>query len=345
MGKEIIRIGVVGAGANVLERHAPGFQAIANVELLAVCNQTRESASRVAAKLGIPRVYDNWLELIEDDDVDAICIGTWPNLHCPITLAAFERDKHVLTEARMALDADEAKTMLEASKSVPHLVAQLVPAPFTLGVDRTIQELVSNRYLGDLLAIDIRISPGGFVDLEAPIHWRQDYELSGYNALSLGIWYESMLKWVGPATRVLSMTKVVMNKRKDASGFVRSVLVPDHIDVLCDMACGAQAHFQVSAVTGLSDGGIWLYGSEGTLFFDPQTNLLKGGRRGDTSLQEINIPFDKRGKWRVEEEFINCIRGIEKVKNTSFDDGLRYMEFTEAVARSAQSGKEMFLPF
>jgi len=345
MGKEIIRIGIVGAGANVLERHAPGFQAIDNVELLAVCNKTRESTSRVASKLGIPRVYDNWLELIEDDDVDAVCIGTWPNLHCPITLAAFERDKHVLTEARMALDADEAKTMLEASKSVPHLVAQLVPAPFTLGVDRTIQELISDGYLGDILAIDVRISQGDFVDREAPIHWRQDYELSGYNALSLGIWYESMLKWVGPATRVLAMTKVIMNRRKDVSGFVRSVRVPDHINVLCDMACGAQAHFQVSAVTGLSDGGIWLYGSEGTLFFDPKTNLLKGGRRGDISLQEINISSDKRGKWRVEEEFINCVRGIEKVKNTSFDDGLKYMEFTEAVARSAQSGEEIILPF
>ena len=46
----------------------------------------------------------------------------------------------------------------------------------------------------------------------------------------------------------------------------------------------------------------------------------------------------------MEEEFISAIRGNEKVTYTSFEDGVRYMEFTEAVARSAQSGKMVRLP-
>ena len=51
------------------------------------------------------------------------------------------------------------------------------------------------------------------------------------------------------------------------------------------------------------------------------------------------------GDWRVEEEFINAIRGLEEITHTSFQDGVRYMEFTEAVTRSAQSGKKINLPF
>ena len=51
------------------------------------------------------------------------------------------------------------------------------------------------------------------------------------------------------------------------------------------------------------------------------------------------------GTWRVEEEFINAIRGIEQITHTSFQDGVRYMEFTEAVTRSAQSGEKINLPF
>ncbi|MEK7385682.1 MAG: gfo/Idh/MocA family oxidoreductase, partial [candidate division NC10 bacterium] len=63
-------------------------------------------------------------------------------------------------------------------------------------------------------------------------------------------------------------------------------------------------------------------------------------------LREIAIPAERRVGWRVEEEFVNAIRGREKVSRTTFEDGVRYMEFTEAVARSAASGQavEVTLP-
>ncbi len=90
---------------------------------------------------------------------------------------------------------------------------------------------------------------------------------------------------------------------------------------------------------------MWLFGSEGTLHVKgPPMTTLYGGRRGDTELREIPIPTDKRGGWRVEEEFINAIRGNELVTHTNFGDGVRYMEFTEAVTRSAESGKAVALP-
>ena len=59
----------------------------------------------------------------------------------------------------------------------------------------------------------------------------------------------------------------------------------------------------------------------------------------------IAIRPEMGGDWRVEEEFINAIRGLEEITHTSFQDGVRYMEFTEAVTRSAQSGKKINLPF
>ena len=43
--------------------------------------------------------------------------------------------------------------------------------------------------------------------------------------------------------------------------------------------------------------------------------------------------------WRVEEEFVNAIRGKEKVTRTSFEEGVRYMEFTDAVTKSATTGQ------
>ncbi len=71
---------------------------------------------------------------------------------------------------------------------------------------------------------------------------------------------------------------------------------------------------------------------------------LYGGRRGDASLKEIEIPPEKQGHWRVEEEFINAIGGKEPITHTNFQDGVKYMEFSEAVTRSSQSGKAVNLP-
>lgn len=44
---------------------------------------------------------DRWQELLDDPDIDAIVIGTWPYMHHPLSLAALKANKHILTEARL----------------------------------------------------------------------------------------------------------------------------------------------------------------------------------------------------------------------------------------------------
>lgn len=53
---------------------------------------------------------------------------------------------------------------------------------------------------------------------------------------------------------------------------------------------------------------------------------------------------DKVGEWRVEAEFIEAIRGGPPGRFTDFLTGVSYMEFTEAVARSAQREEAVALP-
>jgi hypothetical protein len=61
-------------------------------------------------------------------------------------------------------------------------------------------------------------------------------------------------------------------------------------------------------------------------------------------MAELTVPDDKVGSWRVEEEFINAIRGIEPVTRSNFVDSVKYMEFTDAVQKSWQSGSRIYLP-
>jgi predicted dehydrogenase len=295
----------------------------------------------VAREFGIARVYEDWRDLVRADDVDAVCIGTWPSMHCEVTVAALALGKHVLCEARMAMNVTEARRMLDAARRAPRLVAQLVPAPHTLEVDATLQALLAEGYAGEVLAVELQATQqAGFVDREAPLSWRQDASLSGLNILNMGIWYEAMMRWLGPARRVMAMTKVAVPRRRDASGALREVKVPDHVDILATLGNGAVAHLRFSAVTALAPPSeAWIFGTDGTLRLEADARRLSGGRRGDTALAEIPIPAERRIGWRVEEEFVNAIRGREKVARTTFEDGVRYMEFTEAVAQSAALGQ------
>jgi predicted dehydrogenase len=340
MTNQTIRVGFVGAGKNTRGRHIPGFAAQPGVELVAVANRTKESGERVAREFGIARVYEHWRDLVRADDVDAVCIGTWPYMHCEMTLAALEHGKHVLCEARMAMNVAEGRRMLEASRQAPHLVAQLVPAPHTLEVDATLHELLAQGYAGEVLAVELNAVLGGFVEPDAPLHWRQDASLSGLNVLNMGIWYEAMARWLGPARQVMAMARVAVPRRRDETGAWREVRVPDHVEILATLARdGAVAHLRFSGVAGLAPPSeVWIFGTEGTLRLEADARRLSGGRRGARELREIPIPAERRIGWRVEGEFVNAIRGREKVTRTSFEDGVRYMEFTEAVARSAASG-------
>lgn len=342
MSSEQIRVGIVGAGANTRDRHIPGLQAIAGVEIVSVCNRSPASSARAAEQFGIPTTYDNWNELVDAPDTNAIVIGTWPYLHCQATLAALAAGKHVLCEARMAMNADEAWEMYATAQANSHLVVQIVPSPMTLRVDATLQRLLAEGYLGELLAIEVRVG-GDFLDADAPLHWRQDFDLSGFNIMSMGIWYEAVLRWVGEATRVQAMGRVFSRQRTDETGTLRAVRVPEHVDVIAEMACGAQLHMQVSSVAGLAGAPeALLFGSEGTIRY--AENSLYGGKRGDSVLAEIPIPEHEAGGWRVEEEFVSAIRGQEKITHTPPETGVKYMEFTEAVTRSMQTGQAIALP-
>ena len=353
MENGMIRVGLIGAGANTRLRHIPGLREQEGVEIVAVANRSRASGEAIASEYEIPTVYDNWLDLMEADDIDAICVGTWPNMHRTLVLAALENDKHVLTEARMAMDAQEAHEMLDAARQFPHLVTQIVPAPQTLQVDQTVQDLISGAHLGQPLALKLRVSDGHgradrsdtFMNTQGPLHWRHNRLLSGYNIMGMGIWYEALMRYVGPATKVMAMSRVFTNQRKDEDGILRGISIPDHVNVLCEFASGFQGDLSWSTVTGLQTGSeLWIFGSEGTIKLEgPPFDKVLVGKPGDEALKEHPIAEEKRGKWQVEADFINSIRGAP-VTHTPFDVGVQYMEFTEAVTRSAQTGQMVYLP-
>ncbi len=349
MTDDRIRVGVIGAGGNTRLRHIPGLLEQSGVTVEVVANRTTASAQRVADEFAIPRVAGDWMAVIEDDGIDAVCIGTWPYMHAPITIAALEAGKHVLCEARMALNGAEARAMLAASRRHPECVAQIVPAPHTLAFDATIVAMIGAGAIGDLIQLDARVAAGSdFPNPASPVHWRQDRDLSGNNVMSLGIWYEAMMRWVGPAADVFAIGRAVVAHRTDAAGRRVAMTIPDHIDILGRLSQGGQLRFGLSTVVGHApcEVDICIFGTDGTLRLvqtksAPMT--LYSGKRGAAGLTQVEIDPAAKGAWRVEEEFVGAIRGQEPVTHTDFVTGVKYMDWTDAVARSVRTGEAVTL--
>ena len=352
--QDVIRLGFIGAGANVRNVMIPSLLENPGVELLAVANRSLASSQRAANEVGISRPYSHWEELLRDDDVDAVVIGTWPYMHSTLTLASLEAGKHTLCQARMANTAQEARDMLEASLRYPHLVSQLVPTSTSYAIDNVVKQHIDEGFLGEVISVDLqrlqrdngpgrRTGPNGFVDIGGELTWRHSRQYSGYNTLNIGSTMESMIRWLGRGTRVMAMTKVHVPYRY-LDGQRTSVTIPDHVDVLYELMNGAQVHMRFSATTGHSNGNqTWIYGTEGTLHVDARSRVF-AGRKGDSGLSEVPNGPERRVPRIVERQFINAIRGTEEITMVPFETGVHYMEFTEAVSLSARSGQAVYLP-
>ncbi|MCC6236500.1 MAG: Gfo/Idh/MocA family oxidoreductase [Dehalococcoidia bacterium] len=340
---EPLRVAFIGAGANTRLRHLPGLAAIEGVELVAVCNRSLESGHRVADQFGIDRVTDNPADIFGAADIDAVCIGTWPYRHREFVVAALEAGKHVLCEARMAMDATEAREMLEAARAQPGLVAQLVPAPFDFKSWRTIRRLVGDGTLGEIREVHASLLNGNSLN-SAPLHWREQHRYSGTNTMFLGILAEMVRRWLGPTEDVVADAATYITERVDEStGQPVAIDIPDSLGVLARMTNGARATYRLSTVlrSPMDASGVAVYGTQGTLHWYQGDTMRLGVGGGEPAPLEPDA--GTAGAWTVEADFVASIREGRTVELTSFEDGVAYMQFTEAVWRAWHEGRRVRL--
>ena len=55
--KDKIKIGIIGAGENTRKFHIPNFQKLDGVEVVSVCNRSKESGQKVADEFSIQKVF------------------------------------------------------------------------------------------------------------------------------------------------------------------------------------------------------------------------------------------------------------------------------------------------
>jgi predicted dehydrogenase len=109
-----VRWGVLGVAKIAVDKVIPAMQQGQWSAVTAIASRDRNKAAAAAAKLGIPKSYGSYEELLTDADVDAIYNPLPNHLHVPWTTKALERGKHVLCEKPIALSAEESRQLVAA---------------------------------------------------------------------------------------------------------------------------------------------------------------------------------------------------------------------------------------
>ncbi|UQZ83344.1 putative oxidoreductase YcjS [Paenibacillus konkukensis] len=117
--KDILNIGIIGCGAIANQKHMPSLAELSHLGVMvAFCDIVEERAVQAAAEFGTAgaKVYADYKELLADESIDVVHVLT-PNVHhAPITIEALEMGKHVMCEKPMAINSEEARSMLKAAK-------------------------------------------------------------------------------------------------------------------------------------------------------------------------------------------------------------------------------------
>ncbi|HLM58695.1 MAG TPA: Gfo/Idh/MocA family oxidoreductase [Pyrinomonadaceae bacterium] len=111
---EKVRWGVLGAAKIAVEKVIPAMRRGEWSEVVGLASRDAARAREAAGRLGVSKAYGSYEELLADPDIEAVYNPLPNHLHVPWTVRAAEAGKHVLCEKPIALDAAEARTLLEA---------------------------------------------------------------------------------------------------------------------------------------------------------------------------------------------------------------------------------------
>jgi predicted dehydrogenase len=108
-----IRWGVLGTAKIALTKVIPAMQRSPWCEIAAIASRDHAKAVETAERLQIPNSYGSYEELLADSSIEAIYNPLPNNLHVPFTIKAAEAGKHVLCEKPIAMNAAEARTLID----------------------------------------------------------------------------------------------------------------------------------------------------------------------------------------------------------------------------------------
>ena len=370
-----INVGIVGtqfmgkAHSNAYLDVAKFFDLSALPVLRAACDINASDLKVFAERFGWAGQETSWEKLVSRDDIDLVDICTPNSTHMPIAIAAAKAGKHIICEKPMAMNADEAKKMLDAVReaNVRNMVAfnyRRLPA---LALAR---QLIEQGKIGKVTHFNAVYYQDWLVDPNFPYVWRHDVKKGGSGAHGdMNAHTVDLARFlVGEIEAVSGAKEIFVKERPLSDGSGKAVVTADDaMFFIARFRDGALGTFMATRfATGRKNYlRLEIFGSEGSLAFNlERLNELEYYARSDQAGQQgfrnilvtesvhpfINAWWPPGHIIGWEHTFIHEVADLlaaiatkEDVK-ADFYDGLRCQQVLDAVCQSADNGQWATIP-
>ena len=318
----MLRIGILGAARIAPVALVKPARRTKKATVVAVAARDRGRAVDFASKHHVERVLDSYEELVNDPDIDAVYNPLPNGLHGYWTIAALKAGKHVLCEKPFTANADEARSVAEATGAHAGLVVMEAFHYQYHPLTRRLVEIVSSGELGPVSHIDVAFS--------APLWKKGDIRyqlaLAGGATMDMGCYPISLLRLLAPGPRVI-----------DAKAKLSSPGVDRAMDAHFSLSDGGSAHIGCSM---FSSSVLRLHaeitGENGKIsVFNPFSPQYGHRFKVTTSLGSRKERFSRKASYDYQlEAFVAAVEEGAATPTTAVD-AIRTMELIDSIYAAA----------
>ncbi len=326
---EPVRWGILGAANIAVNKVIPAMRKSRHSRTVAIASRDIEKARAAASRLGVPKAYGSYEELIDDPDVEAIYNPLPNHLHVPWSIRAAQAGKHVLCEKPIALTAEEARSLLAAREATHVQIAEAFMVrthPQWLEVER----IVASGQIGDL-----RLVAGYFTYYRRdPADIRSRPEWGGGALMDIGCYPIFIARWMFRAEPTAAMAMIDRDLELGIDRLTSAMLRFPRGQATFTCA-GQLAHYQ----------RMHLFGERGRIEVeipfnaptDAATRIFvdDGSRLGGGSAVAIEIPAVDQYTLQAD-RFSEAVRGAGSVP-VSLETAIGNMAVIDALFRSAEA--------
>jgi predicted dehydrogenase len=359
-----VRLGIIGVGQQ--GGTYAGFISegkVKNMVIGAICDIDPAKKEMCAEKYPDVPFYDNYIEMMESGNVDAVVTCVPHYLHPEMAIKALKRDIHALVEKPAGVYTKQVKEMNEFAASKPELTFGIFFNQRTNPLYQKLKELIDNGEIGNIRRTNWIITtwwrPQGYYDQSA---WRATWGGEGGGVLVNQAPHQiDLLQWIcGMPKKVYSNVKY---------GYQRNIAVEDEVTTILDYGNGATGVFITCTHDVLGTDRFEILGDKGKIVVDdskkitikrlnkPESDMsdtmsmhdvmkiFMGGNPGDIYTEEV-LEFES--VWggqhiSVLENFAaNILDGTPLIAPGS--DGIHGVALANAIHLSSWLGKEVELP-
>lgn len=291
-----VRIGVISTSWWVDMYHLPSMTSHPQAEVAAICGRNNDRAMEIAAKYGVPGVFNDYRKMIEDGNLDAVLVASPDDQHYQMAMAALDAKLHLVCEKPLALTADEACGMYEKAEAAGVTHMTFFTFRWTPLMQR-VKALIDEGYVGKIRSCEFH-----FLFSEGPdpsYRWRTDPKRCHGVLSDAGSHMFDIARWLVGDFASVSAHLSTFGAYLGPDGQPYAAVNDDAI-VLAKFAHGAHGTFHMSVAANQGERSIQqryaFFGDQGTLevempFIGSATGgaVLRGVRKGDATFSNLPI--------------------------------------------------------